>query len=93
MDFTAQHMMVRLIKIIKNIRSYKKRRVVLIKKYYSFLFQGIPAGPYTQQDGIWGYLEILQAMNNDTLINLPDAKPHDWTIVRDDCYDAPYACE
>ena len=19
--------------------------------------------------------------------------PHDWTIVRDDCYDAPYACE
>merc|ERR1711993_66415 len=20
-----------------------------------------------------------------------DANPHDWTIVRDDCYDAPYA--
>ena len=62
-------------------------------KIYSSFFQGIPAGPYTQQDGIWGYLEILQAMNNDTLINLPDARPHDWTIVRDDCYDAPYACE
>jgi len=52
---------------------------------------GIPAGPYTQQDGIWGYLEILQAFNNDTLINLPGANPHDWTVVVDDCYDAPYA--
>lgn len=52
---------------------------------------GIPAGPYTQQDGIWGYLEILQAFNNDTLINLPGATPHDWTVVVDDCYDAPYA--
>jgi len=58
---------------------------------YCPAYDGIPAGPYTQQDGIWGYLEILQAMNNDTLINLPDANPHDWTIVRDDCYDAPYA--
>jgi len=52
---------------------------------------GIPAGPYTQQDGIWGYLEILQAFNNDTLINLPGATPKDWTTVVDDCYDAPYA--
>jgi len=52
---------------------------------------GIPAGPYTQQDGIWGYLEILQAFNNDTLINLPGATPHGWTTVVDDCYDAPYA--
>jgi len=52
---------------------------------------GIPAGPYTQQDGIWGYLEILQAFNNDTLINLPGATPHGWTSVTDDCYDAPYA--
>jgi len=52
---------------------------------------GIPAGPYTQQDGIWGYLEILQAFNNDTLINLPGATPHGWEIVVDDCYDAPYA--
>ncbi len=52
---------------------------------------GIPAGPYTRQDGIWGYLEIMQAMNNDTLINLPGAKPHDWKIVTDDCITAPYA--
>merc|ERR1711997_346713 len=48
-------------------------------------------GPYTRQDGIWGYLEILQAFNNDTLINLPGAQPHGWTTVTDDCYDAPYA--
>lgn len=52
---------------------------------------GIPAGPYTQQDGIWGYLEILQAFENETLINLPGATPHGWTTVIDDCYDAPYA--
>jgi len=52
---------------------------------------GIPMGPYTGQDGIWGYQEIMQAINNQTLINLPDAKPHDWTIVVDDCYHAPYA--
>merc|ERR1712055_482199 len=52
---------------------------------------GIPAGAYTQQDGIWGYLEILQAFNNETLINLPGATPHGWTTVVDDCYDAPYA--
>lgn len=52
---------------------------------------GIPAGPYTRQDGIWGYQEIMQAFNNDTLINLPEGKPHDWTVVVDDCYQAPYA--
>jgi len=52
---------------------------------------GIPSGPYTRQDGIWGYQEIMQAFNNDTLINLPDGKPHDWTVVVDDCYQAPYA--
>ena len=62
--------------------------------FYSFMLfnLGIPAGPYTQQDGIWGYLEILQAFNNDTLINLPGATPHGWQSVVDDCYDAPYAC-
>jgi len=51
---------------------------------------GIPKGPYTRQKGIWGYQEIMQARNNDTLINLPDANPHDWTDVVDDCYHAPY---
>ena len=60
---------------------------------YETFILGIPAGPYTQQDGIWGYLEVLQAFNNDTLINLPGAKPHDWTVVVDDCYDSPYACK
>ena len=52
---------------------------------------GIPAGPYTRQDGIWGYQEIIQAFTNDTLINLPEGKPKDWTVVVDDCYQAPYA--
>ena len=51
---------------------------------------GIPEGPYTRIEGIWGYQEILQARNNDTLINLPDATVHGWTDVIDDCYKAPY---
>merc|ERR1711988_2021775 len=51
---------------------------------------GIPKGPYTRQKGIWGYQEIMQARNNDTLINLPGAEPHGWTDVVDDCADAPY---
>ena len=65
-------------------------RFILNKLLWNII--GIPAGPYTQQDGIWGYLEILQAFNNDTLINLPGATPHGWESVTDDCYDAPYAC-
>jgi len=52
--------------------------------------EGIPAGPYTRQKAFWGYQEILQAQNNDTLINLPGATPHDWKVVVDDCYKAPY---
>ena len=48
-------------------------------------------GSYTRQDGIWGYQEIIQAFTNETLINLPDGKPKDWTVVVDDCYQAPYA--
>ena len=51
---------------------------------------GIPDGPYTRQLGIWGYQEILQAQNNDTLINLPNAEPHAWKTVTDDCIQAPY---
>ena len=38
------------------------------------------------------YLYYLdQAFTNETLINLPDGKPKDWTVVVDDCYQAPYA--
>ena len=29
-------------------------------------------------------------MTNDTLWNLPHANKDGWTIVRDDCYKAPY---
>ena len=57
----------------------------------NFDISGIPKGPYTRQKGIWGHQEIMQAFNNDTLINLPDAKPGAWEIVVDDCYRAPYA--
>ena len=54
---------------------------------------GIPMGPYTRQDGIWGRQEIHQAFNNETLINLPEAQAKQWKIVTDDCYHAPYACK
>jgi len=52
---------------------------------------GIPAGPYTLQVGIWGFQEIQQALHNDTLPWLPGATPKNWDIVVDDCYRAPYA--
>ncbi len=54
---------------------------------------GIPAGPYTLQKGFLGYLEIMQAQFNDTFPTLPEATPGQWTIVTDDCYQAPYMCE
>ena len=53
---------------------------------------GIPKGPYTRQKAIWSYQEILQAQNNETLINLPGAVAKDWTVVVDDCAKAPYMC-
>ena len=34
--------------------------------------------------------QVLEAMTNDTLWNLPHANKDGWTIVRDDCYKAPY---
>ena len=30
--------------------------------------------------GVWGYQEILKAQNNNTLVNLPGAEPHQWKI-------------
>jgi chitinase len=61
------------------------------KGLYCPAHAGIPKGPYTGQDGFWGFQEVQQAFNNDTLINLPDGKPHEWTVVVDDCYKTPYA--
>jgi len=52
---------------------------------------GIPKGPYTRQKGIWGFYEVLQAFNNDTLIDLPGATPKNWEVTIDGCYKAPYA--
>jgi len=52
---------------------------------------GIPWGPYTQQIGIWGYQEVLQAMYNETMNEqMPEATPGAWEIVVDSCYQAPY---
>merc|ERR1711970_207392 len=52
---------------------------------------GNPKGPYTGTVGFWGYYEILQAFNNDTLPWLPGATPHGWTTVVDGCVLAPYS--
>ena len=51
---------------------------------------GIRMGPYTRQKGTWGYNEVLQALHNDTLTNLPEAEVGEWKIVVDGCYQAPY---
>jgi len=48
---------------------------------YDLANQPIPAGPFTQQPGTWGYNEIC-----DRFISDPG-----WNIVRDPFYQAPYA--
>merc|ERR1719292_82916 len=48
-------------------------------------------GPYTRQNGIWGFYEVLQAFNNDTLVGLPGATAKGWEVVVDGCYMTPYA--
>ena len=57
---------------------------------YCGAYRGIRLGPYTVQSGFWGYMEIMQAQKNTSLWNLPEATPHQWTKVVDDCYQAPY---
>jgi len=49
--------------------------------YYEMASQPIPAGPFTQQSGTWGYNEICDRFTSDP----------GWTIVRDPYYQAPYA--
>jgi len=51
---------------------------------------GIPKGPFSRQIGIWGYDEIIGKMQGKLDIDLPE-DTGTWTIVRDDCYKAPYA--
>jgi chitinase len=52
----------------------------------------MPGGPYTGEPGMWTYLELLHAFNDDTLPpQLPDGTPHGWTTVIDGCYLTPYA--
>lgn len=50
--------------------------------FYAPANNPIPAGPYTQQSGTWGYNEICEKFA---------AEPGQWTVVRDSCYQAPYA--
>ena len=82
-------------KLVMGMPLYGRGFVLYDEEKYDGLYcpaiEGLPKGPYTRQFGIWGYQEIQQAFNNDTLINLPDAKPHSWKVVRDGCYKAPYA--
>merc|ERR1712071_326127 len=49
--------------------------------YYEMASQPIPAGPFTQQSGTWGYNEICDRFTSDP----------GWTIVRDPYYQAEYA--
>jgi len=51
---------------------------------------GNPMGPYTRQKGHYGYLEVLQLLENDTFLFMPEADPNGWEIQMDDCYHAPY---
>lgn len=51
----------------------------------------IGAGPVTGQEGILGYVEVLELFNETETSFLPDAVPGQWTVVRDDCLMAPYA--
>lgn len=80
-------------KLVMGIPSYG-RGFQLVDETQNGLYcptnDGIPPGPYTAAVGIWGYNEVLQAMNNETLVGLPGATPQDWTVVVDGCYQAPY---
>jgi len=49
--------------------------------FYDSASQPIPAGPYTQQPGTWGYNEVCEKFASDS----------GWTIVRDPFYQVPYA--
>ncbi|XP_046455808.1 acidic mammalian chitinase-like isoform X1 [Daphnia pulex] len=49
--------------------------------FYASAANPIPAGPYTQQAGTWGYNEICEKFKADGT----------WTVVRDSCYQTPYA--
>ena len=43
---------------------------------------GIPAGPYTREAGIWGFNEVCERFRSDG---------NAWTVIRDEYVDAPYA--
>ena len=52
----------------------------------------MPGGPYTGEPGMWSYIELLHAFNDDTMLpQLPDATPKAWKTTVDGCYLAPYA--
>ena len=51
---------------------------------YAAASNGIQAAPYTNALGYWGYNEICNTV-------LLDSEIGDWTIVRDEYIEAPYA--
>ena len=57
---------------------------------YCYTDGGVDPGPFTAQEGILGYNEILMLLNGIDNF-LPDATPGQWEITVDDCYMAPYA--
>lgn len=61
----------------------------------------IPEGPWTRQNGTWGYHEVNNINSSilGCILNLfffptqicTAQKEGGWTVVRDPCYQAPYA--
>jgi len=45
---------------------------------------------HTKQMGHYGYLEVLQLLDNDTYLYLPEAEPHEWVVHVDECHHTPY---
>jgi len=53
-----------------------------INGFYAAATDGLPSGPYTREKGFWGYNEICEEFK---------ANPDSWKIIRDSCYQSPYA--
>ena len=51
----------------------------------------IPSGHITHEAGMWSYYEVLEALTNETLPDLPGAVPKQWETIIDGCYKAPYS--
>jgi GH18 family chitinase len=81
-------------KLVLGIATYGRGFVLENPMYdgsYCPTIDGLPAAPYTNQSGMWGYQEILMYQQAAQLPDfLPEAEPLQWKIVVDNCYKAPY---